>query len=150
VRVWRLEFEQPDGRWTGPYCAEWMTERAFEIRRELILAHLEGDVDRPWPADRIFTANPGPDRYVCATLTESGLRKWFGRWFDPLMDEGGYIGSYDVPATVPVIMDGRQVIYMQRLAQLHGRFGYPTDRLRLVQRIHPTKTARHLEGELDL
>jgi hypothetical protein len=136
VRAWRLEFEQPDGRWTGPYCAEWMTERAFDIRGELIAAHVEGDVDRPWPAARIFAANPGVDRYVCATLTWSGLRDWFGRWFDPLMDEGGHIGLYELPARAVALMDGRQVVYMQRQGLLVGRFGFPKQRP-LVERIHP-------------
>ena len=140
MRVWRLEFEQPDGRWTGPYCAEWMTERAFEIRQEMLASHVETDPDRPWPSPRIFAENPGVDRYVCATLTESALVNWFGRWLDPLMEEGGYIGTYDLPATDSAIMVGKQqVLYMQRRARLHGRFGYPADHLRLIQRIHPSK-----------
>lgn len=138
MRVYRLEFLQPDGRWTGPYCAEWMTERAFEIRAEMVAAHTEDDVQRPWPDRRIFLANPGPDRYVCGTLSEPALRDWFGRWFAPLMEEGGHLAIYTLPASAPAVMDGQQVIYMQRQAIFFGRFGYPSDHLELVQRIHPT------------
>jgi hypothetical protein len=139
MKVYRLEFEQPDGRWTGPYCAEWMTQRAFEIREELIAAHIEGDLDRPWPPERIFADNPGTDRYVCGTSTGLALRDWFGRWFSLLVVEGGHVAIYDVPLEAVALMDGKQIVYMQRQGTLFGRYGRPAQSLQLVQRIHPSK-----------
>jgi hypothetical protein len=146
MRVYRLEFLQPDGRWTGPYCAEWMTERAFEIRSAMLVDHHRGDARRPWPDEGIFLSNPGPDRLVCACLTQPRLREWFGRWFDDLLDEGGHVGVYDLPTTIPVFMDGHQVIYMQRLAGLVDRVGHEPPSP-LVNRLHPSQLAASLQPE---
>lgn len=48
MRVYRLEFLQPDGRWTGPYCAEYMTITAFEVREEMIEKH-RNSVNHTYP-----------------------------------------------------------------------------------------------------
>lgn len=138
--VFRLEFFQPaERRWTGPYCAEWMTPRAFEIREAMMVTHIEGDPERPWPDSAIFLANPGVDRYVCGTSTLLGLQSWFGRWLGPLLAEGGHVGTYEVPAEAVGVRDGQQIVYQQRRAVLLDRFGTPVDRDLLVHRIHATK-----------
>jgi hypothetical protein len=143
VTVWRLEFLQPDGRWTGPYCAEHMTERAFEIREHLIAEHLPDDATRPWPDSKLFIDNPGRDRFVCGANSLPALTRWFGQWFLPLLREGGQIAAYDIPMDAIGHRDGYQTIYRQRMAVLRARVNIPRERLGLVERIHPTKDQPH-------
>lgn len=122
MRVYRLEFVQPDGRWTGPYCAEWLTARAFAQRELMIHEHCD-DVDHPHPDGAIFRASGGPDRYVCAMLSPGELFAWFGRFFDLLWNEGAHLGVYDVPLTAVAHHEAGQVVYMQRLATSVARVG---------------------------
>jgi hypothetical protein len=143
--VYRLEFLQPDGRWTGPYCAEYMTVAAFDIRDRLIAEHTADDPRRPWPDPQIFASNPGRDRYVCGAMSVVGLADWFGQWFEPLLCQGGHLGSYDVPEEAIAVRDGLQVIYMQRQGLLRDRLGKPVLPDLLVCRVHPTKLP-HLDS----
>jgi hypothetical protein len=121
MRVYRLEFPQLDGRWCGPYCAEYLTERAFVVRDHMIAAHDKGDLHRPWPDERIFERSPGPDRYVCGTATLDKLVEWFQGYLVLLLREGGHLAVYDVPAQAIAAQDVGQVVYMQRQAQLLRR-----------------------------
>lgn len=139
LTVFRLEFCQPDGRWTGPYCAEYMTPEAFEIRDRMLVEHHEHDERRPWPDDQIFLDNPGRNRYVCGTTTYAALQDWFEGYLQEFMKQGGLVGQYSVPQDAIGDIDGRQVIYMQRKAMLVLRAGTHVDPERLVERIHPSK-----------
>lgn len=137
VTVHRLEFLQPDGRWCGPYCAEFMTPEAFDIRDRMIAAHTEEDPQRPWPDPQIFAANPGQDRYVCGMTTFLSLGLWFGRAFRELIEQGGHVGKYLVHRNSIASIYLGQVVYMQRMAALVDRFGQEIPPERLVQRVHP-------------
>lgn len=139
VTAHRLEFLQPDGRWTGPYCAEWMTAQAFEIREHLNAEHGRDSESRVWPDGRIFAASPGVDRYVCATPSLDALQWWFGRWYSPLVNQGGFVSRYLVPQNAIALHDTTQVIYMQRRATLLDRTGEHVQPERLVEKIHPNK-----------
>jgi hypothetical protein len=137
VTVYRLEFLQPDGRWTGPYCAEWMTATAFEIRDILIAEHGQDDPKRPWPDEQIFLNHPGADRYVCGTPSLPGLSAWFGKLFHPLIEQGAHLATYDVSVEAIAVREPSQVIYMQRQGVLRIRIGKPIEPEHLVHRIHP-------------
>lgn len=137
--MYRLEFLQPDGRWCGPYCAEYMTARGFELRDLMMAEHLIDDPGRPWPDPEIFARSPGGDRYVCGTASIPDLTWWFGHWLHPLMHEGGHLGSYEVPQAAVAVNDGAQIIYMQRQGVMHRRIGTPVDPQLLIERFHPNK-----------
>lgn len=139
MTVHRLEFSQPDGRWTGPYCAEWMTRRAFEIREQLKAEHGPDSPGRAWPESRIFADNPGANRYVCGSPSLTALRWWFGRWYGPLLEEGGFVSTYRVPRDAVAHRDASQVVYMQRRGLLMSRVGDHVPVEQLVEKIHPDK-----------
>lgn len=124
VRVYRLEFLQPDGRWTGPYCAEYMTRRAFELRVKMNKSHL---TTRPFPNEQIFADNPSVDRYVCGSGSVQALFAWFGGYLRLFLQEGGHIGVYRVPARAIVLNDGKQIVYQQRHGLLISRSGSPVE-----------------------
>jgi hypothetical protein len=139
MKVYRLEFWQPDGRWTGPYCAEYMTEAAFAIRDRMV-PHHKTSTYHVFPDAAIFAANPGPDRYVCGATSMKLLRDWFGEYFMPFLGEGGHVGIYEVPEAAVAENDGLQVVYQQRQARLLNRRGkvMPPQHL-LIEHIHPDK-----------
>lgn len=139
LTVYRMEFSQPDGRWTGPYCAEWMTPEAFEIRKHLNAEHGPDSPSRTWPDSRIFLDSPGANRYVCGSPSMSALQWWFGRWYAPLLREGGFVATYQVPRDAVAHRDTTQVVYMQRRATLTSRVGEHVPVERLVEKIHPNK-----------
>lgn len=142
MRIFRLEFLQPDGRWTGPYCAEYMTKGAFAIRDAMAPQH-KNSAYHSFPDPQIFAKNPGRDRYVCGTMSIKQLVAWFGEYLVPFIDEGGHVGIYEVPEAAIAENDGRQIVYQQQQARLlirHGAF-VPPRRL-LVERIHPDKLGR--------
>lgn len=138
MRVYRLEFLQPDDRWTGPYCAEWMTPAAFAVRERMLLPHRNSDY-HTFPDERIFANNPGKNRYVCGSASKELLYQWFGEYMEPFLAEGGHIGIYDIPDQTIKHNDGRQVVYQQRQAKLITRSGVPVNPSSLVEKIHPNK-----------
>ncbi|HSX32224.1 MAG TPA: hypothetical protein VLF43_03105 [Candidatus Saccharimonadales bacterium] len=138
MRVYRLEFLQPDGRWTGPYCAEWMTPAAFEIRERMLEPHRNSEY-HAFPDEQIFIKNPGKDRYVCGSSSEALLYVWFGEYMKPFLAEGGHIGIYDVPNQAITHDDSKQIVYQQRQATLILRSGTPVETKLLIEKIHPTK-----------
>jgi len=139
MRVYRLEFIQPDGRWTGPYCAEYMTARAFEIREKMLKLHNVSPY-HIYPAEQIFLKNPGIDRYVCASANMSKLLAWFGGYLGLFMKEGGHIGIYEIPDDAITWNDGNQVVYRQRQATLIQRRGrFVPDQSQIVEKFHPSK-----------
>ena len=142
MRVFRLEFLQLDGRWTGPYSAEYMTSEAFVIRDEMLRAHRR---TRSFPNDDVFAANPGVDRYVCGSPSMKSLVRWFESYLLPLQDQGGNLGEYEVPDDAVSQIDGEQVVYQQRRSALVRRTGSSVDPDLLICRIHPSKssTRRH-------
>jgi hypothetical protein len=138
MKLYRLEFLQPDGRWTGPYCAEYMTAKAFELRDAMNTEHLR---TRVFPDATIFTNNPGKDRYVCASPSLQLLSQWFGSHMPGLIQEGGHIAIYEVPAAAIAWDDGLQIVYQQRRAVCVSRKGKAIDPVRLIERFHPTKAS---------
>lgn len=138
MRVYRLEFLQPDGRWTGPYCAEWMTPAAFGVRERMLEQHRTSEY-HTFPDKQIFANNPGKDRYVCGSASEELLRVWFGEYMEPFLGKGGHIGIYDIPNQAIRHDDGMQVVYQQRQAKLISRSGKPVSSELLIEKIHPTK-----------
>jgi hypothetical protein len=142
IEIFRLEFLQPDGRWTGPYCAEYMTAGAFAIRDRMAAYHKNSDY-HAFPDAQVFANNPGKDRYVCGVDSMEKLQEWFGEYFVPFLAEGGHIGVYGVPEEAIVENDGRQIVYQQRRGQLISREGtYTTPGHLLLERIHPDKLAK--------
>lgn len=93
MKVYRLEFLQPDGRWTGPYCAEWMTPRAFEIRDAMAPDHKTSGYHTS-PDAELFACNPRENRYVCGSASMELLESWFGDYLEPFLAEAGHIGIY--------------------------------------------------------
>lgn len=136
MRVYRIEFLQPDGRWTGPYTAEYMTPRAFELRYAMLK---DPKITRPYPQAEIFANNPGKDRYVCASPSMSSLKTWFGDYLELLQMEGGHRGIYDVPQKAIAECYLEQVVYQQRQATLIKRTGTPIDPNLLQEQFHPNK-----------
>jgi hypothetical protein len=136
MRVYRLEFLQPDGRWTGPYCAEWMTPKAFELREKMLQDH---NINRPYPISETFARNPGKDRYVCASPSWRSLQEWFGKYLLLYLKEGGHIGVYNVPEEAIAEKDKRQIVYQQKGATYISREGSPIDPSLLICKIHPSK-----------
>lgn len=137
MRAYRLEFEQPDGRWTGPYCSEYMTVAAFRVRDRMLRAHRR---TRRFPDAAIFAQNGGADRYVCATATMRGLLAWFGGFLPQLLRQGGRIAVYEVPAGAVAEDDGTQLVYQQRRGVLVRRGdASSTTTDALERRVHPSK-----------
>jgi hypothetical protein len=136
MRVYRLEFLQPDGRWTGPYTAEYMSAKAFILRDKMMIDH---KVHRPYPPADIFAKSPGRNRYVCASLSMESLTSWFGKYLKLLEDQGGHVGIYRVPLSAIAQRDDWQVVYQQRQAICLSRSGAPLDPELLVERFHPDK-----------
>lgn len=134
--VYRIEFLQPDGRWTGPYVAEYMTAKAFALRDAMMKDH---EITRPYPISATFAHNPGLDRYVCASPSLMALRAWFGAFLPLLQEQGGHIGVYEVPTVAIAEQDDQQVVYMQRQAVCLSRKGTPVNSDLLVARFHPDK-----------
>lgn len=132
MKVYRLEFLQPDGRWTGPYCAEYMTPRAFELRKRMNKTH---DTQRPWPNEAIFAANPGKDRYVCASSSMKELVRWFGGYLVHFIHEGGHVAVYEVPEGAIAQIDSQQIVYQQRQAVCLSRKGQPVALHLVVRKI---------------
>lgn len=141
LRVVRLEFEQPDGRWTGPYCAEYMTSRGFEVRDRMIKEHKSpGHGGRRFPDSNIFAANPGVDRYVCACRSLESLQVWFGAYFKDLLAEGGSVSTYEVSPQAVAWDDGWQIVYQQRQGVLVTRTVTPLPSGSILEeRFHPDK-----------
>lgn len=133
MQVARLEFLQPDGRWTGPYSAEWMTLHGFSLRYSMLPSHLEL---RPAPDPRIYLDNPGVDRYVTACPSANALEHWFGEFLQPLLTEGGHIALYEVPLDAIAHDDGQQVVFQQRRGRLVSRSGSPVPQAELIHRVH--------------
>jgi hypothetical protein len=135
MKVYRLEFLQPDGRWTGPYTAEWITPAAFKLRKAMLKNH---KVTRPYPASSIFAKNPGKDRYVCASPSMGALKAWFGRYLGLYKAEGGHVGTYEVPVEAIAERDEEQIVYQQRQATLIVREGEPIKQVQLVEKLYET------------
>src|SRR6266550_2360073 len=110
MKGYRLEFLQPDGRWTGPYTAEYMTPKAFELREGMLKDH---KITRPYPYSETFANNPGKDRYVCASPSLEALKTWFGNYLNLFEDEGGHIGEYEIPEVAVTEYDEQQIVYQQ-------------------------------------
>lgn len=125
AQVWRLEFLQPDGRWTGPYCAEYLTDRAYKLRQRMCAEHRD-NAARPWPCEQVFANNPGRHRYVCGSHSFLGLLEWFESYLALFFQEQGHVSYYDVPEAAVAERDSFQVVYQQRQAVLIHRFGKQT------------------------
>lgn len=139
MKIYRLEFLQPDGRWTGPYCAEYMTARAFDIRAKM-LRHHNTSPKHIFPDAQIFAANPGKDRYVCGSASMPKLFGWFGAYLALFMKEGGHIAVYEVPQAAIASIDDYQIVYQQRRSVLLRRKSARNlKQIELVERIHPDK-----------
>lgn len=141
MRAYRLEFLQPDGRWTGPYCAEYMTREAFDARDLMNKVHTSKThkLSRSFPDFKIFADNPGKDRLVCASPSKSGLYDWFEGYIDVFLVHGGHIGEYELPKGEIIWHDDKQLVYRQRAAKLIRREGKQVDFSLLKERFHPTK-----------
>jgi hypothetical protein len=138
MQVYRLEFLQPDGRWAGPYFAEYMTEAAFTIRARMGPRH---KVCRPAPDPRIFLASPGWNGYVCGSPSMRALLGWFGRYLRALMREGGHIAVYTVPDAAVAWRDEQQIVYQQRQAVCVHRTGTPPAAPLVLRKLVQSRTA---------
>jgi hypothetical protein len=100
-------------------------------------------VSRPWPDERIFAANPGTDRYVCASANARELLGWFGGYLPALIREGGHIAVYAVAQSAVASSAAGQIVYQQRQGEVTSRTGrVHVDPRSLSPRFHPTKKDR--------
>lgn len=124
MRVFRLEFLQPPSmrtRWLGPYSAKWLTAEGEELATYLEAEHIR---TRPHPVNSpLLAASTFENRYLCGCDSRTALSDWFGKYFGPLREQGGYVGVYEVPDLAVAEHLNGQVVFHQGSASFIERDG---------------------------
>lgn len=126
MRVFRLEFRQPPSmrtRWLGPYTAKWLTAAAEELATYLEAEHIR---TRPHPLSTpLLVTSTFENRYLCGCDSRTRLSNWFGRYLEPLREQGGQIGEYEVPEAAIAEHHNGQVVFHSESSRVVGRDGSP-------------------------